>query len=99
MSNIPVMKNAKVHLLPGMTHIFTVSGRTMMDLVHLATRGNRRFLMFAGEPETDMRGFILQIRRVTPTMVRGQTLLEVIGLDRFIADRVYIPEDRAGLYP
>ena len=50
------------------------------------------------EPERDMRGFVLELKRVNPTMVRGETLIEVTGAERFIADTVYIPEDRRGLY-
>lgn len=67
-----------------------------MDLVHLVTRGNRRFCLIR-EPERDMRGFILDLIRVTPS-ANGESLLEVTGMDRFIADTVYIPEERRGLY-
>ena len=45
-----------------------------------------------------MRGFLLELKRVTPTMVRGETLIEVVGVGRFIADTVFIPEDRRDLY-
>ena len=45
-----------------------------------------------------MRGFIVELKRVTPTFVRGEQLVEVTGADRFIADTVYIPEDRRGMY-
>jgi hypothetical protein len=41
-----------------------------------------------------MRGFLLELRRVTPTMVRGETLVEVVGRERFIAEVVQIPQDR-----
>ena len=68
-----------------------------MDLIHHVTRGNRRFILI-NNPETDMRGFILELKRVTPTMIRGETLIEVVGADRFIADTVYIPEERKELY-
>lgn len=45
-----------------------------------------------------MRGFILDLKRVTPTMNRNEMLAEVEGVDRFIADVIFIPEDRRDLY-
>jgi hypothetical protein len=45
-----------------------------------------------------MRGFILEISRVNPSFVRGETVIEVVGKDRFIADVVQIPPERQGLY-
>lgn len=54
--------------------------------------------MIIRNPDQDMRGFLLELKRVTPTMVRGESLIEVVGIDRFIADTVYIPEERRGLY-
>lgn len=56
-------------------------------MVHIVTQSNRRFALIK-EAERDMRGFILEIKRVTPTIVRGETLIEVVGKDRFIADVV-----------
>ena len=38
------------------------------------------------------------MKRLTPTAVRGESMIEVTACDRFIADRVYIPEERRGLY-
>ena len=35
---------------------------------------------------------------MTPSAVRGETLIEILGVERFLADRVFIPEDRRGLY-
>ena len=86
-----------MHLFPGMTTILTVTGRRYMDLVHHVSRGNRRFALIK-KPELDMRGFILEMRRLTPTAVRGESMIEVVACDRFIADTVYIPEERRGLY-
>ena len=79
-----------------MNAILTGKGRQAMDLIHLVTRGNRRFSLIK-EPERDMRGFIVELKRVTPSTV-GEYLLEVTGLDRFIAETVYIPEERRDLY-
>jgi len=45
-----------------------------------------------------MRGFVLELKRVNPTLDRSVTHAEVEGVDRFIADMVYIPEERRGLY-
>jgi hypothetical protein len=45
-----------------------------------------------------MRGFVLEMKRLTPTAIRGESMIEVTACDRFIADRVYIPEERRGLY-
>jgi hypothetical protein len=95
--HIPILKGLGLHLLPGMNTILTVRGRQGMDLVHHITQGNRRFLLMK-DPSTDMRGFILELKRVIPTGVRGETLLEVVGVERFLADVVYIPEERRGLY-
>jgi hypothetical protein len=80
-----------------MASILTVTGRKNMDLVHSISRGNRRFALI-NKPEVDMRGFILEMRRLTPTAIRGESMIEVVACDRFIADRVYIPEERRGLY-
>jgi hypothetical protein len=80
-----------------MSAIFTVEGRKAMDLVHHVSRGNRRFALI-GAPQTDMRGFIVEMRRLTPTAVRGQSMIEVTACDRYVADRVFIPEERRGLY-
>ncbi|TNV84991.1 hypothetical protein FGO68_gene7201 [Halteria grandinella] len=80
-----------------MNEILTIRGRSALDMVHIVTQSNRRFALIK-EPERDMRGFILQIKRVTPTIVRGETLIEVVGKDRFIADVVQIPQERQGLY-
>lgn len=68
-----------------------------MDLIHTVTRGNRRFIIMRN-PEEDMRGFIVEIKRVTPSAVRGESVVEVMGADRFLAETVFIPEDRVGLY-
>ena len=38
------------------------------------------------------------MKRLTSTAIRGQQMIEVTACDRFIADRVYIPEERRGLY-
>lgn len=80
-----------------MNTILTVKDRVGNDLIHTVTRGNRRFVLMK-EPERDMRGFLVEVRRVTPTMIRGQQLLEIVGVERFIADSVFIPVDRRGLY-
>lgn len=47
---------------------------------------------------TEMRGFVLLLKTVLPTSGRSQMMAEVEGLERFVADRVYIPEERRGLY-
>lgn len=96
-NNLAVMSGLPMHLLPGMNAILTVAGRQGMDLVHNVTRGNRRFLLL-NDPQFDMNGFILEIKRVNPSTVRGESLVEVVGVERFIADSVFIPEDRQGLY-
>jgi hypothetical protein len=67
-----------------------------MDLVHHVSRGDRKFVMMSRE--TEMRGFVVELKRVTPTMVRNETLIEIEGIDRFIADMIFIPEERMGLY-
>ena len=67
-----------------------------MDMLHHILRGNRRFVMM--KDENEMRGFVLELRRTNPTMNRNMTLAEVEGVDRFIADTIYIPEERQGLY-
>lgn len=82
-----------LHLLPEMNEILTIKGRAGHDLVHLVTQANRRFAIIK-EPARDMRGFIVEIKRVTPTMVRGETQIEIVGRDRFIADVVQVPADR-----
>ena len=96
-NNIPILEGNSLHLFPGMTTILTVTGRKNMDLVHHVSRGNRRFALIK-KPEQDMRGFILEMRRLTPTAIRGESMIEVVACDRFIADTVYIPEERRGLY-
>jgi hypothetical protein len=68
-----------------------------MDLVHHVSRGNRRFVLMKN-PNEDLRGFILEIKRLTPTAIRGESIVEVVSIDRFLADRVFIPEERRGLY-
>jgi hypothetical protein len=60
-----------IHLLPGMKAILTVSGRSGMDLIHHCTRGDRKFVIMKNE--IDMRGFVLEIKRVDSTMVRNET--------------------------
>ena len=95
--NIPILRGVSLHLLPGMKSILTVSGRQAMDLIHHVTQGNRRFLLLKN-PSDDMRGFIVELKRLIPTQVRGETMLEVSGAERYIADQVYIPEERRGLY-
>lgn len=67
-----------------------------MDLVHYILRGNRRFVLMRAEHE--MRGFVVELKRVHPTMDRSVTHAEVEGVDRFVADSIYIPEERRGLY-
>lgn len=67
-----------------------------MDLAHMVSRGNRRFVIM--KSERDMRGFILSLKRMTPTLVRNQVLIEVQGAERFIADEIFVPEERRGLY-
>ena len=96
-NNLPVLKGLGIHLMPGMNSILTVAGRQAMDLIHTITQGNRRFAIIK-DPTEDMRGFILELKRVVPSAVRGQSTLEVVGAERYIADTVYIPEDRRGLY-
>lgn len=96
-NNLAVMSGLPIHLLPGMNAILTVAGRKGLDLLNNVTRGNRRFLLL-NDPQVDMNGFILEIKRVNPTTTRGESLVEVVGVERFIADSVYIPEDRQGLY-
>ena len=68
-----------------------------MDLVHHVSRGNRRFVLIKN-PEQDLRGFIVELVRMTPSAVRGEAMIEMLGVERFLADRVFIPEDRRGLY-
>ena len=96
-NNIPILEGNPMHLIPEMNTILTIKGRLGMDLIHTVTRGNRRFAMIK-RPELDMRGFILEVKRVTPTAVRGEQLVEVKAVERYIADTVFIPEDRRGLY-
>lgn len=95
--NIPVLSGIGLHLLPGMNEVLTIKGRIGHDLIHLVSQGNRRFVIIK-DPALDMRGFLLELKRITPTLVRGETIVEVTGLDRFIADTVYIPPERQGLY-
>jgi hypothetical protein len=68
-----------------------------MDLVHHVSRGNRRFVLIKN-PEVDLRGFLVELVRMVPSAVRGEAMIEILGIERFLADRVYIPEDRRGLY-
>lgn len=96
-NNIPILEGNPMHLIPEMNTILTIKGRLGMDLIYTVTRGNRRFAMIK-RPELDMHGFILEIKRVTPTAVRGEQLVEVKAVERYIADTVFIPEDRRGLY-
>lgn len=84
------------HLLPGMKAILTINKRRELDLMHHVLRGNRRFVLMREERE--MRGFVIEIRRVNPTLVRNEFMAEVEGVDRFLADSVYIPEERRSLY-
>lgn len=77
-----------------MKAILAVRGRPGLEMVHLILRGNRKFAIMKNENE--MRGFILDLKRVTPG--RNESLIEVEGVDRFIADVIFIPEDRRGLY-
>ena len=85
-----------MHILPQMKSILTITGRVGMDLIHIVTRGNRKFVLMGEEME--MRGFVVEMKHVTPTMVRNEALVEVEGIDRFLADRIYIPEERKELY-
>jgi hypothetical protein len=78
------------------THL-TITGRAGTDLVHHVSRGNRRFVLMKN-PDSDLRGFLVELVRLTPSAVRGETLIEILGVERFLADRVFIPEDRRGLY-
>jgi len=55
------------HLFPGMKAIFTVKTRRDLDLMHYILRGNRRFVLMRSENE--MRGFVLELKRVIPTLV------------------------------
>ncbi len=86
-----------MHLLPGINTILTLTGRRCMDLVHIISNGNRRFAMICN-PDADLRGFLVEMKRLTPSAVRGEFTLEIVGIERFIADMVYIPEERRGLY-
>ena len=85
-----------VHLYPRMKSIITVSGRVGMDLIHQVTRGNRKFLLMAREE--DMRGFVVELKHITPTLVRNETLVEVEGVDRMLVFQLGVPEDRRELY-
>lgn len=67
-----------------------------MDLIHHISRGDRKFVLMNNENE--MRGFLLEMKRVHPSMVRNESMISVEGVDRFIADTIYIPEERRGLY-
>lgn len=96
-NNLPVLEGLPLHLLPGITTILTLTGRRSMDLVHTITNGNRRFVLLRN-PEEDLRGFLIEMKRLTPSAVRGEFMLEVVGIERFIADMVYIPDERRGLY-
>ena len=53
-------------------------------MVHHVTRGNRRFVMMKSYEE--MRGFILELKRPIPTLVRGEVMIEVEGVERYVAD-------------
>jgi hypothetical protein len=70
--------------LPGIKAILTLSGRQALDMVHHVTRGNRRFVMMKNYEE--MRGFILELKRPIPTLVRGEVMIEVEGVERYVAD-------------
>lgn len=93
--NIPVMLGG-THLFPGMKTIMTVNDRQGLDLLHLVLRGNRRFVLMRSYSE--MRGFVLFVKQVFPSTQRNVQMVEVEGVDRFIGDKIYIPEDRRGLY-
>ncbi|CDW81774.1 zinc finger (c3hc4-type ring finger) family protein [Stylonychia lemnae] len=95
LDNIPIWIDG-THLLPGTNAILNIQGRAGLDLTHIILRGNRRFVIM--KSENDMKGFVLLLKRVTPTMNRNEVLAEVSGVDRFIADQIFIPEDRIGLY-
>ena len=86
-NNIPILQGVGMHLLPDMNEVLTLKGRAAHDMVHLVTQSYRRFAMIK-DPARDMRGFILEIKRVNPSFVRGESLIEVVGRDRFIADVV-----------
>jgi hypothetical protein len=43
--NLPILEGNPLHLFPGMSAIFTLTGRQAMDLVHHVSRGNRRFAL------------------------------------------------------
>ena len=45
-----------------------------------------------------MRGFVILIKRTIPTYVRNEAMIEVEGVDRYLADAIFIPEERVGLY-
>ncbi len=47
-----------------------------MDLVHHVSRGNRRFVLMKN-PEEDLRGFIVELVRMTPSAVRGESTIEI----------------------
>ena len=68
LDNIPVLL-APVHVLPGLKTILTVSGRLGMDLLHMVSRGNRKFVIMAREE--DMQGFVVELKLLTPTLVRN----------------------------
>lgn len=80
LDNIPIMLSP-LHLLPGMKAILTINSRAGMDLIHHISRGNRKFVIMA--TEESMRGFVLEMKRMIPTMVRGVAMIEVEGIDRF----------------
>jgi hypothetical protein len=95
LNNIPIMIGS-THLMPGMKTIMTIQNRQGMDMMHMILRGNRRFVLM--KSYTEMRGFVLILKTVLPTSLRNQMMAEVEGLERFVADRVYIPDERRGLY-
>eukprot|EP00347_Sterkiella_histriomuscorum_P014351 403361204 len=93
--NIPIWIDG-THILPGTNTMLTITGRAGLDMTHLILRGNRRFVIMKSEQE--MRGFVLVLKKVTPTLVRSQVIAEVQGVERFIADQIFIPEERQNLY-
>lgn len=95
LDNVPILID-RTHILPGINAILTLSGRQSLDLVHHVTRGSRRFVMM--RDYTEMKGFVLEMKRTIPTLVRGEVLIEVEGIERYVVDRVFIPEDRQGFY-
>ena len=74
LDNIPIWIDG-THLLPGTNAILNISGRSGLDLTHIILRGNRRFVIMKSESE--MRGFVLLLKRVIPTVNRLEVMAEV----------------------